>query len=230
MLVEDTNVCKEVALNQLKDQLPWQKVKITGKVLEIGDTSKLEGGRQVQQVLVADSTATAELALWQDFVDILSLGKSYKLSNLAVKVFNERATLFTPKQNVDIKEIEDLNDVVSPVKSTKNLQNVKVIAVSVTSGHVYISCKAGYVKPMQTNVEYGKCTDCPTTVLIKTCKFKVSALLTLSYGGFQIKLSARDDTLASIAQLPLTDVTDLSLLAAPAFTVVYNMAILEISR
>ena len=112
----------------------------------------MEDGRQVQQVLVADSTATAELALWQDFVDILSLGKSYELSNLAVKVFNERATLFTPKQNVDIKEIEDLNDVVSPVQSikrTKNLQNVKVVAVSdFTSGHVCIyHVKLGMLNP-----------------------------------------------------------------------------------
>ena len=59
-----------------------------------------------------------------------------------------------------------------------------------------------------------------------------SALLTLSSGGFQIKLSARDDTLASIAQLPLTEVTDLSLLTAPAFNLVYNnnIAIVEISR
>ena len=164
--------------------MPWQKVGIKGKVLEIGDTSKLSDGRQVQQVLIGDSTAIAEVALWQEFVNTVSLGKSYELTNLAVKVFNERATLFTPKQNVSIKEIEDLGEVVSPVQSIKRpkiLLNAKIIAVSdFTFVHVCISCNSGYIKPIQVNEEYGRCTDCPTTVLLKTCNFKVSALVTLS--------------------------------------------------
>ena len=37
VLVEDTSVSKEVALSQLKDQVPWQSNK--AKVLEVGDTS-----------------------------------------------------------------------------------------------------------------------------------------------------------------------------------------------
>ena len=39
VLVEDTSVSKEVSLSQLKDQVPWQRVTIKAKVLEIGDTS-----------------------------------------------------------------------------------------------------------------------------------------------------------------------------------------------
>lgn len=186
------------------------------------------------------SQGTAQLLLKQHygkmFVNTVSFGKSYELTNLAVKVFNERATLFTPKQNASIKEIEDLDKVVSPVQSikrSKTLLNTKIIAVSdFTSGHVCIQCNSGYIKPIQSNEEYGRCTDCPTTVLLKTCNFKVSALLTLSSGGFQIKLSARDDTLAAIAQLQINEVTDLSPLMAPEFTVVHNnnMAIVEVSR
>jgi len=39
---------------------------------------------------------------------------------------------------------------------------------------------------------------------------------------FTIKLSASDNTLATIAELTLSEVTDLSLLSSPPFTVVYN--------
>ena len=179
VLVQDTNVSKEIAINQIKDQLPFQRVTIKAKVLEIRDTSKLDDGRQVQQVVVADDTTTVEVALWQEFVDAVSLGKSYEFGNLMVKTFNDRITSFTPRQNVNIKEIEDLKNVVSLVQSikcTKSLLNAKVIAVSdFSSGLVCISCNSGYIKPIQANQEYGRCTQCPTTVLLETCNLRVSA-------------------------------------------------------
>jgi hypothetical protein len=235
--LQDTNVSKEIALNQLKDQLPFQRVTIKAKVLEIGDTSKLDDGRQVQQVVVADDTTTVELSLWQEFVNTVTLGKSYELSNLIVKMFNDRITLYTPRENAHITQIEDLKNVVSLVQSikrTKSLPNSKVIAVSdFSSGFVCISCNTGYIEPINANKEFGRCTHCPTTVLLTTCNFRVSALLTvLSSEGFQIKLSASNSILASIAELPLSEVTDLSFLSAPPFTVVYNnnMTIVEVSR
>jgi hypothetical protein len=148
-------------------------------------------------------------------------------------MFNDRITLYTPRENAHITQIEDLKIVVSLVQSikrTKSLPNSNVIAVSdFSSGLVCISCNTGYIEPIKANQEFGRCTHCPTTVL-STCNFRVSALLTvLSSGGFQIKLSASNSTLASIAELPLGEVTDLSLLSAPPFTVVY-MTMVEISR
>ena len=50
-----------------------------------------------------------------------------------MKTFNDRVTLFTPRQNVHVKEIDDLENVVALVQSikcTKSLPNAKVIAVS----------------------------------------------------------------------------------------------------
>ena len=50
--------------------------------------------------------------------------------------------------------------------------------------------------------------------LFNTCNFRVSALLTLVSRKFQqIKLTASNNVLASIAQLPLGEVTDVSLLS-----------------
>ena len=63
------NVSKEIALKELKVQLPFQRVTIKAKVVEIGDTSKLDDGRQVQHVLVADDTTTVEVTLWQEFIN-----------------------------------------------------------------------------------------------------------------------------------------------------------------
>lgn len=112
-------------------------------------------------MVVADNTATGELTLWQDFINAVSLGKSYEMVNLMVKTFNDKTTLFTPRLNVQIKEIEDLKDVVplaESIKRTKRLLDAKIIAVSdFKSGLWCISCNAGYVNPLQTSEDYGRC-------------------------------------------------------------------------
>ena len=74
--------------------------------------------------------------------------------------------------------------------------------------------------------------QCPTTLLLDSCKLQVSALLTIVSNDFKIKLSAVDDKLAAIAGVPLNDISDMALLTAPVFTAVYNnsMVIIEVSR
>ena len=124
---------KKVSLSQLKKQVPWQSATIKFKVLEIGDTSKLDDGRRVQQVIVADDTANVEVALWQEFVNSLSLGKSYQLDNLMVKTFNERISLFTPRQSVNIKQIDDLQNVVLLVQTYKKSQKMPRLLQSLIS-------------------------------------------------------------------------------------------------
>ena len=51
----------------------------------------------------------------------------------------------------------------------------------------FISYDAGYIKPMQSNEDYGQCTQCS---LLQSYNLQVSALLILTSGGFSIKLMA----------------------------------------
>ena len=67
---------KELHLDELEHQPSFQKVKISTKVIEIGDTNTTEDGHRFQTVL-ADHTSTAELALWEDFVGAVNDGESY---------------------------------------------------------------------------------------------------------------------------------------------------------
>ena len=235
-LVESTDMTKDISLGQLKDQVQYQRVSVEVKVVEIGDTTELDDGRKVQNVVVADGTGTAEVALWQDFVGKLVLNKSYKLTNVMVKTFKENNSLFTPKENATFSEIGDLKDVVPlrrSIKRTITITDAKVTAVSdFTSDLICVSCNKGRIRPIRESRAYGRCSQCPTTVLLSSCKLQVSALLTISCNGFQVKLAAVDDKLAAIAGLHLSEVNDLALLEEPVFTVVYNsnMAIVEVSR
>ena len=94
-----------------------------------------------------------------------------------------------------------------------------------------ISCSQGHIEPI-AETAYGKCTQCPTIVLVDHCKTFVSALLTISLEKFQIKLLAADKQLSSIANLPTNEITELSLFSPANFTVTYNnnMEIVEVTR
>lgn len=70
---------KEITIHQLKYQPPYKKVTVKAKIIEIGETAKLDDGCQVQHILIADNTGTAELALWQNLVDTVTSSESYKL-------------------------------------------------------------------------------------------------------------------------------------------------------
>jgi hypothetical protein len=76
---------------------------------------------------------------------------------------------------------------------TKQIVDARVIAVpNLGVSLKCISCKQGDIEPI-AETAYGKCTQCPTTVLVDVCKTFVSALLTISSETFQIKLMATDD-------------------------------------
>ena len=103
------------------------------------------------------------------------------------------------------------------------IANAIVITVSdFASDLICISCNKGHITPIEESPAYGRCSQCPTILLLDSCKLQVSALLTIVSNRFKIKLSAVDDKLAAIAGVPLNDINYTALLTAPVFTAVYN--------
>jgi hypothetical protein len=135
--------------------------------------------------VVGDHTGNAELALWETFIDTCELSKSYKFTQLKVKVYHDKCSLYTPKENANkINKIADLQDVVegqcNSIKCTNKVEQAKVIAVS-NFGTFYkcISCREGYVVPVGDDESFGRRTECSTALHLDTCQKQISALLTI---------------------------------------------------
>ncbi len=206
---------------------------ICAKVLDIGDTNVLPHGRRVQTILVGDRTDSAELALWESFINACELDESYKFTQLKVKIYNGQYSIYTPKQDTKNKKIEPLQNVVKPkynIKRTKEIEEAKVIAVSnFITFHKCISCHKGRVLPVNDEKAFGRCTDCSTALQLKNCPSQMSALLTVkSTEECPLKLLCLDDNLSLIADMPLQSVTDIALLSAKKFKAVYNIVTKEI--
>ena len=180
----------------------------------------------MQTVLIADHTDTAELSLWEDFIGAVDVEESYKFHYLMVEIFNDKRSLFTPKANLQIEKIPDLQDVsqVGSVKRTKEMQHAQISAVSdSTTFHKCIACRDGDIVTIRGNDTFGRCSECKTALKMDSGPQQTSALLTIqSTKEGNIKLFAVDHQLSVLADLPVDQVDDLALLTGKQFKVVYN--------
>ncbi len=190
-------------------------------------------GRRVQNVLISDATGQTTLSLWEDSINLVKHGKSYDFTNLTVKNYNDKNTLFTPKVDLIVNEIDDLEQalpLLNSIKRTKTLEGATIIAVSnFNSGYRCLHCTEANLVSLTDTPGLGKCPSCQTTALTNSCKFQVFAKLHL----IKFQVTASGVNLSAIANKPLEDVTETSLLLAPPFTATYstsNMTVTNIYR
>lgn len=183
-----SDVTKEITINQLQTQPPFQKVSLSAKVIEIDEIATLQDGRKVQNIMISDSTGTAKVALWEDSINSVKLLKSYKFVNLTVKNYHETNTLFTPRKNFSTTNIDDLQEVcplIESIKRSKTLQNAKVIAVTnFKSVILCLQCNPGSISLISDSDTLGNCNNCSSIVAVNSCKL---ATITISVNGFHFR-------------------------------------------
>ena len=68
---------QEIQLNELSEQDEYDKVTIKAQIIKVNEPKKFGPGNLKQDVIIADSTATAKLMLWESDVNMLLETKSY---------------------------------------------------------------------------------------------------------------------------------------------------------
>ena len=69
---------------------------------------------------IADQSGTAELDLWQEYVGVVTTGKSYVIRNAMAKFYNEQFRLTTPKSGLIIEHAQELTGITAVVKNKPN--------------------------------------------------------------------------------------------------------------
>ena len=75
---------QEIQLNELSEQDEYDKVTIKAQIIKVNEPQKFGPGNLKQDVIIADSTATAKLMLWESDVNMLLETKSYQMSRKIV--------------------------------------------------------------------------------------------------------------------------------------------------
>ena len=213
---------QEIQLNELSEQDEYDKVTIKAQVIKVNEPQKFGPGKLKQEVIIADSTATAKLMLWESDVNMLLETKSYQMRKLVVRSYLQKNYLSVPSTGSTIEETDYLENVIAEPESSSDddefLAAVTVAGVQQLEAiYTCINCKKGI--PAALNETMATCDNCKTMQKMSTKR--QTAKLFNDNSQQHIALRAHDDFLKAIAQ---TDgqINSEDLLFAPPFDIKYN--------
>ena len=223
------NVIKIIDLPSINN---FQRVSVDIKVVAINEPLNVAGGKTKQDITVADDTSTARLTLWQENVDTLTINGSYHLSGMVVREFQTQKYLSMARIGTEIKEIEDIGDVIAQPHdgTTECFEITDATIIGVIQLDSYNSCMNCKARVETINAPNGNCSKCSMLQRVDKCTKQLSAKLLFDSAGSNISLHAFTSILMRMIgyddndTLPeTTTLTQEQLLNTPCFTkITYN--------
>ena len=151
--------------------------------------------------IVADDTDCMKLALWENAIDKVQLGKSYQIENCKVRIFNDSKFLNTN----EFTKITEINDIGNINLSTPELENHLVIGecagVDIERSSCCISCNAIFAKAEIGYNTTVKCPKCQITMLVSSVKTKLVCQLLINIDGKLSSYTAFNDAIDSFCRV-----------------------------
>lgn len=167
-------------LETIGDLVKKQIVTVHGKIVSVNDPSYVSrhaepGKLKMQECVLADSSMTVKLKIWEEDIGKVVKGSSYQFINVKVKEYDGERFLSTN----DGSEICRINDIDGPM-STKVLPSLHVAVIgeisAVASVDKYRKCvKCGG----RVNESEGVCKKCGCTVKLRLCPHCIRANFTI---------------------------------------------------
>ena len=89
----------------------FDPVNVQGKVTKVNGPMSVHTGKKKQDVVIADSSASAKLTIWEEMIGSIIEGTSYKFSNVFVLEYAGLKSLSFPKEGGNIEKIDDIKGV-----------------------------------------------------------------------------------------------------------------------
>lgn len=208
------------------------------KAIREEDIEEVPGGKKIQNIVIADKTATARLTVWEAEIGKIEAGKSYDLTGLVVREFRGRKFLSTSKEKSNIVDAEDIGEVAdetasdnSPTNMTNPsyswVRNVHVIGVmNVDKYKCCINCSTKLV-PDAKDLDLGHCSKCQMVQCLDSGNKGIMAKLMLASGGDKHTLYAFGKIVESIADKPADEISITTLLKAKPFKMIHVDGIIQ---
>ena len=131
--------------------------------------------------VVADSTASLQLAIWNQQVDQIQIGKSYFLTEVSVRHFDSDVTHTTTPQT-SITETDDIADSVKPLVMKPSLHEIDAAEVKTSSNCPFCNCTVSYNQEIVTF----KCNGCNKKMLTSKIIKKTVTIVTVNAKDYKV--------------------------------------------
>ena len=208
-------------INHLDTLNDYDRVTLEVKVMKVNEQITVPTGKIKQDVIIADHTGSTTLTLWQNDINLLVQGNSYKLNRMQVHTYLSKKLLTLPLSGGTIEQIDEIQNIellqpIDEAEEDTQLLNATIIAVNelqtITS---CIHCKKNFESSGSSILI---CTHCGTHQ--KCFSFKTTAHLYILSQNSQYTLRAYNDQLKSIAETQ--EMTISALLNARPFHLAFN--------
>lgn len=201
-------------LNELKE---WDTTAVTGKITKMTEPTTV-GKRQkplrLAEAVLTDSTGSIPVDVWEENISQLTIGQTYKLTKVQVKVWSKKKKISTtPRTEITPIEDESLN--IIPVQecpleeeSTDETVLVKeILTVEQFDKHwKCLRCNKKIQHASSSNVK--RCLKCG---LVKTSNCELALHVKFkakSHTGEECTFTVRDDLLGQFLQQDISSFTE----------------------
>lgn len=147
-------------------------------------------------VIVADLTNSAKLVLWEDIIDKVDSGKSYRFNNCKIRIFDDQKYINT-NEFTKITEFEDIKNVnLTSPQIQEHMITAKCMGVEVKKSSSCILCNRK-LDDSQLQKETIKCQNCHITILSSVAKTKLICQLLLQVDNKFLTYTAFNDSIQS---------------------------------
>lgn len=229
------------SIKEAEDMAQYQRVTVEGKVVQLNKAEEVSGGKKKQDMVVADSSGSIRVTIWEEMIGKVKKERSYRFSKMMVRAFKGKKFLSTSKTGSEVEEIDDIGEVevddeqeVEGEEREKNgpggqIKGVKIVGVE--RFFQYNGCFkcSGRVEEDKDDADFGECAKCKMYQCLEGCKHNISVQLTLkSEDGSIVTLRAFDKVLCDITKT--TDSKDVNmkvLLKAEVFNIRHFNGIIQ---
>lgn len=197
--------------------------------------------KKKQDLVIADSSGSARLTVWEEVIGKVVKGKSYRFIGMMVREFKGRKFLSTSKTDSKVEEIGDIGEVEVDEEEVeeggsralaKLVNGVRVVGVDRLT--LYKGCLkcSSKVEVDIDDEEVGECVKCKLIQSMDDCKCSISAQMTVKLSnGFLMTLRAFDRVVLDIVEEESGNVTAKMLIKAKSFSMYHRNGIMQsISR
>ena len=214
-----------MALVKVQDLPQYQQVHVQAKAMHVGESFELRYGGKVQEAVIADNTGHVTLNIWGNHIGKIEEGCSYDMKGLMVKEYRGNKSLSTPKENVCIKKIDEIDAVIDSYdEKPLEIQLIKgVHVIAIEKLDTYYSCVKCNGKVIPADDDISECPKCDTMQVTTECRQAIVAQLRLkSTNGDRFCLTAFDGIVVKIAETTADQITKKALIKAEEFNMKFS--------
>ena len=183
----------ETTLAQIDECANYDNVTVQCKVIVKKQVMCVPIGKKKREVLVADSTGTGRVILWEEHVDDVDEQRSYLLKNFVIREYMSVKYLEMGKDVGEIEEIADIGEVDTKSDMLKEevLQVWKnAVVIAVPKLDVYKACLVCKARVEPSIPPFEQCSKCAIQQRIDFCKEQTTAKLLIMANSKMMTLSA----------------------------------------